>query len=91
MTKRSIRFAAVTAAALTLLGGGVAIAAIPSTATTGQITACVHQSTAAVRIIDAQASKTCNGDETTLNWSKGLKLQGRVAGQRQLRRRVTSR
>jgi hypothetical protein len=67
--------AAVVAAAISLVGGGAAIAAIPST-TTGQITACVHQSTAAVRIIDAQAGKTCNGTETMLNWSKGWNHKG---------------
>jgi hypothetical protein len=57
------------------VGGGVAIASIPST-TTGAITACVNRSTSAVRIIDYQAGRRCSAAETTLNWSKGYTYRG---------------
>ena len=51
-----------------VLGSGVAIAAIPSSAT-GSITACVSRSSGAVRIIDFQSGKRCSVRETTLAWS----------------------
>ena len=43
---------------------GVALAAIPSSAT-GSITACVNRTSAAVRIIDFQAGKRCSSRERT--------------------------
>jgi hypothetical protein len=58
-----------------LIGGGAAIASIPSS-TTGQITACVKTSSGAVRIIDSQAGHHCVAGETTLNWSKGYTYRG---------------
>jgi hypothetical protein len=58
-----------------VLGGGVALAAIPSTAT-GSITACINRTSGAVRIIDFQAGKRCTSKETTLSWSKGVHYRG---------------
>lgn len=63
------------ASVATLVGGAVAFAAIPST-TSGQITACVNKSTAAVRIIDHQAGKRCKSGERTISWSKGYRYRG---------------
>jgi hypothetical protein len=59
----------------TVLGGGVALAAIPSTST-GQYTACVLKTTGAVRIINYQAGKRCTTRETTVSWSKGWRYRG---------------
>jgi hypothetical protein len=61
--------------ACALVTGGVAIAAEPST-TTGAFTACVNNTSAAVRIIDYQAGKRCSASEHTLNWSKGYRYRG---------------
>src|SRR6478672_11278927 len=58
-----------------VVGGGVALASIPST-TTGSITGCVNNTTRAVRIVDAQAGHHCSAGETTLNWSKGYTYRG---------------
>jgi hypothetical protein len=58
-----------------LLGSGVALAAIPSTAT-GTITACVNRTSAAVRVIDFQAGKRCSSRERTISWSKGMRYRG---------------
>jgi hypothetical protein len=68
-------FAGGALSAAVVIGGGVAIASIPSS-TTGMITACVKTSTGAVRIIDAQAGHRCVTGETTLNWSKGYTYRG---------------
>jgi hypothetical protein len=59
----------------TLAGGGVALAAIPSSST-GQYTACVLKKTGAVRIIDYQSDKRCTGKEKTIQWSKGWRYRG---------------
>ena len=58
-----------------VIGGGVAIASIPSSIT-GSITACVNNASGAVRIIDFQAGHHCATGETTLNWSKGYTYRG---------------
>jgi hypothetical protein len=58
-----------------ILGGGVALAAIPSTST-GLLTACVNKTTAGVRIIDYQAGKRCTTKERTVSWSKGWRYRG---------------
>jgi len=58
-----------------VLGSGVALAAIPSTAT-GSITACVSRTSGAVRIVDFQAGKRCTTRETTIAWSKGMRYRG---------------
>jgi hypothetical protein len=60
---------------LALLGGGTAIAAIPSTAA-GTFTGCVSKRTGALRVIDAQAGKACAAGETTISWSKGYRYRG---------------
>lgn len=61
--------------AAVVVGGGMALASIPST-TTGDITGCVNNTTGAVRIVDAQAGHHCATGETTLNWSKGYTYRG---------------
>ena len=61
--------------ACALVGGGVAIAAIPST-TTGALTACVSNSSGAVRLIDYQAGRRCAANEYTVTWSKGYRYRG---------------
>lgn len=58
-----------------VLGGGVAVAAIPSSST-GQFTACVNKTTGAVRIINYQGGKRCTTKETTVNWSRGWRYRG---------------
>ena len=58
-----------------VLGSGVAVAAIPSTAT-GTITGCVNRSTAAVRIVDFEAGKRCSSRERTITWSRGMRYRG---------------
>lgn len=61
--------------ACVLVGGSVAIAAVPST-TTGGITACVNNSSGAVRLIDYQAGRRCAATEHTVSWSKGYRYRG---------------
>ena len=63
------------AASAAVVGGGVALASIPSS-TTGDITGCVNNTTGAVRVVDAQAGHHCSAGETTLNWSKGYTYRG---------------
>jgi hypothetical protein len=65
--KNRVRWAAAIAAGLLLIGG-VAIAAIPSA--DGTIHGCRKNSTGDLRVIDAEASQTCNGNETSLTWSQ---------------------
>jgi hypothetical protein len=50
------------------LVGGVAWAAIPGS--NGVITGCRHNSTGALRVIDAEAGATCAGNETQLTWNQ---------------------
>jgi hypothetical protein len=68
-------FAGGALAATLVVGGGVALASIPSSST-GNITACVNSTSGAVRVIDAQAGHHCASGETTLNWSKGYSYRG---------------
>ena len=56
------------------VGGGVALAAVPSS-TTGAFTACVNNSTGAVRLIDYQSGHRCTVSEHTVNWSKGYRYR----------------
>ncbi len=72
-------FAAGAVSAAIAIGGGVAIASIPSSAT-GAITACVNNSSGAVRIIDAQAGNHCGAGEATVTWSKGYTYRGAWSG-----------
>jgi hypothetical protein len=58
-----------------LLGGGLAIASIPSS-TTRQITGCVNKTSGALRVIDYQAGKRCTSSETTISWSVGYRYLG---------------
>jgi predicted regulator of Ras-like GTPase activity (Roadblock/LC7/MglB family) len=60
--------------AASIVGGGIALAAIPAS-NTGSVTACV-KSTGAVRIIDYQAGKRCVTGEQTVTWSKGYRYRG---------------
>ncbi|HUR51619.1 MAG TPA: collagen-like protein, partial [Mycobacteriales bacterium] len=59
----------------TVLGSGVALAAIPSSAT-GTVTACVSRSSGAARLIDFQSGKRCRSGERTVLWSKGYRYRG---------------
>src|SRR4051794_10176731 len=59
----------------TSIGGGVAFAAIPSSAN-GSFTACVNTKTGAVRMIDLQAHRHCTSAERTTGWSKGYRYRG---------------
>jgi hypothetical protein len=61
--------------AVAVAGGGVAVAAIPSSST-GQITACVAKVGGTVRVIDYQAGKRCKKVEKTVAWSKGWSYRG---------------
>jgi len=57
---------------VSLLAGGVAVAAIPATGT-GLITGCRSKSTGALRVIDAQAKQKCKSTEKSLAWNaKGV-------------------
>jgi hypothetical protein len=62
-------------AAMILAGGGVAIAAIPSSST-AKFTGCVAKTGGALRVIDAQAGKKCKSSEKTISWSKGWTHRG---------------
>ena len=57
------------------MGGGVALASVPSS-TTGALTACVLNTSGAVRLIDYQADKRCSTTEHTVSWSKGYRYRG---------------
>ena len=57
-------------AALALgIGGGVAVAQIPSS-TDGTITACMTTPAGTIRLIDAQAGATCKKSEKKVTWSE---------------------
>jgi hypothetical protein len=58
-----------------LIGGGVAFATSPSTAT-GAFTACVNNVSGAVRIIVFQAGHRCGKTEHVVSWSKGNTYRG---------------
>ena len=57
------------------IGGGVAIASIPSSST-AKFTGCVSKAGGDLRIIDAQAGKKCRSSEKTISWSKGWTHRG---------------
>src|SRR5436190_19557914 len=52
--------------ALTLVGGGAALATIPNG---GTINACYAKGTGAVRVIDASSAQ-CKGSESPLSWNQ---------------------
>lgn len=58
-----------------LAGGGVAIAAIPSS-TTSSFTGCAARDNGALRVIDSQAGKRCRKSERRISWSKGWTYKG---------------
>ena len=62
-------------ATLTLVGGGVAIAAIPST-TTAKFNGCVNKDTGALRVINYQAGKRCKKSEKGISWAQGWTYKG---------------
>ena len=69
-------FVAGMVAALVLTGGGVALAAIPSSST-GGFTGCVDRTSGALRVIDYQAGTRCaKKRERTIQWSKGWSFRG---------------
>ncbi|GAB4013064.1 hypothetical protein [Nocardioides ultimimeridianus] len=74
-SRRTAVLGAVSATLLAIAGTTAALATVPSSST-GTITGCVNKTTAAVRIIDAQAGKKCTTNETTVNWSKGYSSKG---------------
>jgi hypothetical protein len=73
--KGLIGFAVGVAAAMTIAGGGVALASIPSSST-AKFTGCVAKTGGALRVIDAQAGKKCKSSEKTISWSKGWTHRG---------------
>ena len=62
-------------ATLTLVGGGVAIAAIPST-TTAKFNGCVNKDTGVLRVINYQAGKRCKKSEKGISWAQGWTYKG---------------
>ena len=60
---------------LTIAGGGVALASIPS-ASTAKFSGCVARQGGALRVIDAQAGKKCTSSEKKITWSKGWTHRG---------------
>jgi hypothetical protein len=69
-------FVAGVCVAAMVTGGGVAIAAIPSTAN-GNYTACVDRDSGDMRMIDKQAGQKCRKKrEKTVSWSKGWTYRG---------------
>jgi hypothetical protein len=72
---RRLSVAAGALAVTVVLGGGAALAAVPST-TTGRFTGCVAGSDGRLRVIDAQAGKHCRHGEHRISWSKGWTHRG---------------
>ena len=62
-------------ATLTIVGGGVAIAAIPST-TTAKFNGCVSKDTGVLRVINYQAGKRCKKSEKGISWAQGWSYKG---------------
>ena len=62
-------------ATLTLVGGGVAIAAIPST-TTAKFNGCVNKDTGVLRVVNYQAGKRCKKSEKGISWAQGWTYKG---------------
>ena len=62
-------------ATLILVGGGVAIAAIPST-TTAKFNGCVNKDTGVLRVINYQAGKRCKKSEKGISWAQGWTYKG---------------
>ena len=60
---------------LTLVGGGVAIAAIPSTST-AKFNGCVNKDTGVLRVINYEAGKRCKKSEKGISWAQGWTYKG---------------
>jgi hypothetical protein len=63
---------AVALLALLIAASGAAVAAIPSE--DGTITACRHNKSGALRVINAEDGQTCNSKETQLAWKDSTQL-----------------
>lgn len=63
------------AVSATVVAGGVAFAAMPSTAD-GTTRMCVNKSTGAARVVDAQAGKKCTSSERTVTLRPGVGWKG---------------
>ena len=68
-------FAVGVVATMTIAGGGVALASIPSSST-AKFTGCVAKQGGALRVIDAQSGKKCKSSEKKITWSKGWNQRG---------------
>lgn len=68
-------FAVGVLATLTVVGGGVAIAAIPST-TTAKFNGCVSKDTGVLRVINYEAGKRCKRSEKGISWAQGWTYKG---------------
>jgi hypothetical protein len=68
-------FAVGVIATMTIAGGGVALASIPSSST-AKFTGCVAKQGGALRVIDAQSGKKCKSSEKKITWSKGWTHRG---------------
>jgi hypothetical protein len=66
---RKVALVAAGGAVALAVTGGIAFAAIPNSST-GVITGCYKTANGALRVIDAQAGRTCRGGEITLNWNR---------------------
>ncbi len=76
------RYAFGAAALMLLVAGGVGYAAIPSSES-AVISGCYERNTGLLRVIDAQAGKTCTKWEVPISWSQnGTERRSGVAGAR---------
>jgi hypothetical protein len=72
----AVWFVAGVLTAVAVAGGGVALAAIPSSQT-AQYTGCVNRDTGALRVVDHQAGARCaTKKERTISWSRGWTHRG---------------
>ena len=69
MSKRGRLLLLAVVALLVAVGGGVAYATIP-TSGTGVINGCYEKRTGILRVIDAEAGKTCTSFETPISWNQ---------------------
>lgn len=67
-------------ALLLVFGATIAWAEIPDS-TTGAIYGCYHNTTGALRVIDAEAGETCNSNESPLDWNHPIDFRHRITTQ----------
>lgn len=67
LKRRSLRIGLL-AAAVALAGSAIAYAAVPGTG--GLISGCYEKRTGVLRVIDAEAGKTCTSRETPIGWNE---------------------